>query len=72
MSSIMFVTRKNYSGFSEIAKKWDRKFPEHKGRFKGKFCDEGMQLGLLATKMVCCIISSCELHPLSTSTQIYD
>ncbi|KAL3800524.1 hypothetical protein ACHAW5_009034 [Stephanodiscus triporus] len=41
----------NYTGFSEIAKKWDRKFPEHKGAFRGKNCDDEKQTQLLATKL---------------------
>lgn len=47
-----FVRGKNYTGFSEIAKKWDRKFPEHKGAFRGKNCDNEKQTQLLATKLV--------------------
>jgi hypothetical protein len=58
----MFVTGQNYTGFSEIAKKWDRKFPKQKGRFKGKICDEGKQNELLASKMVGCIISIFWIH----------
>ena len=42
----------NYTGFVKIAKKFDKTIPEHKGKLKGKICDDGKQAELLAFKLV--------------------
>jgi hypothetical protein len=42
----------NYTGFVKIAKKFDKTFPERKGRLKGKICDDGKQTEVFAAKMV--------------------
>ncbi|KAL3767430.1 hypothetical protein ACHAW5_004823 [Stephanodiscus triporus] len=41
----------NYTGFVKIAKKFDKTIPAHKGKLKGKICDDGKQAELLAFKL---------------------
>ena len=53
--SMIVVTGKNHTGFSEIAKKWDRKFPEHKGKFKRKNVTKGSRLSCSLQKW--CVVS---------------
>lgn len=41
----------NYTGFSEIARLYDRKFTQHKGKLKNKVCEDGLQTEQMASRL---------------------